>query len=182
MQKRQTRSAKTNDDAERVTGSPARRPARFGLGWGLAVGLLALLLGLALLPPFVPEGVRGALMTVFAPACHQIAERSFAVDGVSLAICHRCTGIYGGMLASALAFVVLWRYERVWDRQARLLLLGACVPALLDWGLHVAGLWYNTPGTRVATGLVAGLVVGLYFARALVQATTPGHFVTAAHG
>jgi hypothetical protein len=31
---------------------------------------------------------------------------------------------------------------------------------LMDVGLEMAGLWTNTPATRVATGLVFGVVAG----------------------
>ena len=158
---------------ERQANRLSTRPSRFHAGWGLAVLLTAVLLGLAVLPPFVGPGFRDVLMQAFAPLCHQLPSRSPHVDGVALAACHRCLGIYGGLLAASLAFGVLWRWEPWLGRKARYLLLLALLPAGIDWGGHIVGLWTNTPLSRVLTGGFLGLVVGVYFARAMVQAVSP---------
>jgi uncharacterized membrane protein len=46
-------------------------------------------------------------------------------------------------------------------------LLAAVLPAVIDWGGDVLGVWSNTVGTRVVTGLWLGVIVGVVFARSL---------------
>ncbi len=137
-----------------------------GAGWALALAATLALLVAAVLPPFVGPALDGALHAGFSLVCHQLPERSFAVGGVSFAVCHRCTGIFAGLVLGALALpalrgrVDLSTGERWW-------VLAAVLPAALDWGGDVLGLWTNTAGTRVATGLWFGVVAGVLFARAL---------------
>jgi uncharacterized membrane protein len=136
-------------------------------GWALALcSALALVVGAALLP-FAGPGIEHAIRGGFQPLCHQLPDRSFVVDGTPLAVCHRCIGIYIGLALGALALPSVRGHARRWARHDRWVLLAAVLPAALDWGSDVAGLWSNTAGTRVATGLWLGLVVGLVFARSL---------------
>ena len=154
---------------------PGHRPARFWWGWVLALALTGLLLVLATLPPFVDLGWRALLMQGFSTACHQIPERSPAVGGVPLAVCHRCYGIYWGLPLAALLFLGLTRWDAFLNRYAGLVLLGALIPTSLDWFLGMVGVWHNTPLSRLATGGVLGLIAGYYLARALTQVFTPKH-------
>ncbi|MFQ5570826.1 MAG: DUF2085 domain-containing protein [Rhodothermales bacterium] len=135
--------------------------------------MTGLLVFLATLPPFVGPRFRFMLMQGFSTVCHQIPERSFAVDGVALAVCHRCYAIYWGLPLAALLFLGLMRWEPVLGRHARYILLGALVPVSLDWALGLVGLWHNTPLSRTLTGGFFGFVVGLYVARAMAQAFHP---------
>lgn len=153
--------------------APAARPARFWWGWALALGLSALVVLLASLPPFVGPKLRLALMQGFSTVCHQIPERSPTVGGVALAVCHRCYGIYWGLPLAVLGFLALARWETPLGRHAPKILALSLVPASLDWGLGVLGLWHNTPLSRVFTGVLFGLVAGYYLARALTQVFTP---------
>lgn len=157
---------------ERQTFHLTSRPPRFRWGWGVAVLLTAVLAVLTVLPPFLGPELREAVMRAFAPLCHQLPSRSPHVGGVQLAACHRCLGIYGGLLGASLAFGMLWRWEPWLGHHAKYLLLLALLPVGIDWAGHVLGLWINTPLSRTLTGSVLGLIVGLYFARAMVQAAS----------
>lgn len=164
MQPRQT-----NDE---MTAHPARRSGAFWRGWALAMSMGVVLVGMATLPPFVEPAAREALMQAFAPVCHQLPARSPEVGGVPLAVCHRCYGIYWGLPLAALAFLLLARWDGVMGRRAPWLLALAAVPAGVDWLLGVLQVWENTPLSRVTTGLVFGLVAGVYLARAFSQLFT----------
>jgi uncharacterized membrane protein len=136
-------------------------------GWALAAAAVLGLLVAALLPPFVGPEAGAMLDGAFRHLCHQLPGRSFAVGGTPLAVCHRCTGIYAGLAGGALLFPFVRTAARRWMRHDRGVLLAAVLPATLDWGADVLGLWGNTVGTRVGTGLWLGLVVGVVFARSL---------------
>ncbi len=41
----------------------------------------------------------------------------------------------------------------------------------IDWAIDATGIWANIPSSRVATGLVFGVVAGYVFARALAIPT-----------
>lgn len=132
---------------------------RNGLATGMVAGM-ALVLGVALLPPFLPETWRAAVMTAFASVCHQMPARSPHVEGVQIAICDRCTGIYIGLL---LGGTVVWGWASTWrgfEEAGRYVLLGALLPLGIDWIGPILGLWANTPVSRALTGFLFGCAAG----------------------
>jgi len=154
-----------------VSQFPASESARSGWATGLVVGI-ALVLGAALLPPYLPAPWRAALMAAFSAACHQLPARSLHVDGVQLAVCDRCLGIYSGLLGGSLA---LWALRRTWQRfetAGRYVLLGALVPLGIDWIGPVLGLWQNTPVSRALTGFLFGAVAGAFVVDRLLRSAS----------
>ena len=146
------------------------------LWWAGIVGGVGFVLALAWLPPVVSPEVRAVLMQAFAPLCHQMPARSPHVDGVALAVCDRCMGIYGGLvlgmgLAASVRLLATWAMPtRVSDgtlaRSATTVLLGALVPIGVDWlgpmisaWTPLAG-WGNTPLSRALTGALLGAAGG----------------------
>ncbi len=104
-----------------------------------------------------PGGRLGpVLYEIFAPVCHQIAERCFHLAGHPLAVCHRCFGFYVGF---TLGLAVLPRVRRFrdWllDRPRRILLFLA--PTAIDWLL----LPWNTAASRFATALLAAAPIAV---------------------
>ena len=139
-----------------------------GRGWGLAVGGAALVVGLASLPPFLEEPARAVLMQAFAGVCHQLPERSAQLGGVPLAVCHRCYGIYWGLLAATLCFPLLpARLHPVLHRRLGPVLLVSLFPPGIDWLGGVLALWSSPPPVRLLTGAVFGVAAGYALARAL---------------
>ncbi len=106
-------------------------------------------------------------MQSFAAICHQLPERSPALDGIQLGACHRCYGVYAGLFAAPFAGLVLRRYAPLLNRHARLAVLTSISPMALDWLLGAVGLWHNTALTRMTTGAFFGLVAGLLITLAL---------------
>jgi len=133
----------------------------------LAAGVTGLLLLLVSLPPLVLPSMRTLLMAAFAPVCHQLPDRSFWIDGVQLAVCQRCYGIYTGLFLGSLLLPLLGAGARWIYRRAPLLLSMSLLPPALDWGLQFVHLWHNTPFSRTLTGLWFGLGAGLLFAATL---------------
>ena len=135
------------------------------LPWAVVLAGGGLVLTLAVLPPFVAPPVRVALVDGFHLFCHQLPERSFAVGGVPVALCHRCLGIVAGFVAGAALVPLLGPWRARVERAERAALALALALAAADWLLGVAGLWANTPATRVGTGLLVGAAVGYLIAR-----------------
>jgi uncharacterized membrane protein len=121
----------------------------------LAVATASLLL-LAALPALVGPPWRGVLMDVLAPLCHQLPERSFALAGTQLGLCHRCTAL---LLAMGVALMLPLALRASFH--PGFVLVVALLPLIFDWGLNVAALWENTMVSRVTTGAWAGTLLGL---------------------
>jgi uncharacterized membrane protein len=131
----------------------------------LSAGLSTLVL-LAISPPFLSSPAAGWIMKAFASVCHQLPERSFHVDGVSLAVCHRCLGAYLGLLVGALVFLFLAREPK--SLRPLTLLIFAALPGIVDWSGDVLGFWINTPMSRVITGAFFGVLAGTILGSAVM--------------
>lgn len=140
----------------------------------IVLGATASTLALASSPLWAPgTPLAEAAVFAFRGLCHQDPERSFAVGGHVMAICHRCTGIDVGLVLGAAAAG-----------------LGVRVPvrSRLGWGLPVGAmglqvlLGWLAPATfdhaplRVATGVLLGawLAAVLVAALATLRARQPG--------
>ena len=121
---------------------------------------------LVVLPPFLSVEWRFMVLQAFSSLCHQIPERSFHVHDVSLAVCHRCTGIYAGVPFAMLVMTITkgWGIRKhIWA----VILFSSIAIMGLDWGLTVVGVWENTLYSRASTGLLFGLAAGGYLALVL---------------
>jgi len=123
--------------------------------------LLQFVLGLILFLIFLPalatdpavSGLSKMAYLLFDPFCHQLAPRSFHINGVQLAVCARCTGLYLGLFMGGLIFMVLKKPI------PKFLLLPMLLLAA-DGLLNFAGI-INTPAlVRFGIGLCAGIAGG----------------------
>jgi uncharacterized membrane protein len=132
----------------------------------VAAGVWGALCALMLAPPVLASsGCPAAAAMIyffFSPVCHQMPERSFALLGMPLAVCHRCCGIYLGLFLGAL-MKNQWMHRSPATRRGWV--LAAMVPLALDALLPFAGLWANT----VLSRFIAGLWFGLPTASLLVR-------------
>lgn len=99
---------------------------------------------------------------MFQDLCHQIPSRSFYINGVQMAVCSRCLGIYAGLWAGTillppLALVFSRRYEN-----GKMLLAGSFLIIIIDFIGNGIGIWTNTGISRLITGIALGLSVIYY--------------------
>jgi uncharacterized membrane protein len=161
---------------------PQCSPGAWSLKWPLLVWALLMVAALAWLgsiivaPVALARGHNLFALTIygaFSFLCHQIPERSFHVEGHSLAVCARCTGIYAGFTLGVLIYP-LARSLRELETPRRLWLLAAAVPTLVDWGLGFFRFWENTHLSRFATGALLGAVCAFYVVPGLLDLSRSG--------
>lgn len=104
---------------------------------------------------------------VYAPVCHQLADRSLEIAGHPQAVCARCSGLYAGgvigLLVAGLAVVGRSRPLRpAWLAVA---VAPSIVDALLPW-LGLPGL-PNLP--RLLLAVPAGCVAALFLAHGIAD-------------
>ena len=132
-----------------------RRNERTPLFHAAAAALL--LLNLAFIADWPIPSRRDVAARFYARMCHQLPERSCALDGKTLPVCARCWGVCLGMTAMALGLCVGGRGRRPSSR----VVLGLLALLAGDW---LAGLAGVVPATwkswRVTTGFLGGC--GLY--------------------
>ena len=102
-------------------------------GWSL---LCILIIGAPILASrayYVPASF---IYLLFSSVCHQMPDRSFIFSGFPFAVCHRCSGIYLGLILGTLFKNPFLDYSpgirRAW-------VLASTVPLLIDVMLPVAG-------------------------------------------
>lgn len=93
--------------------------------------------------------------------CHQLANRSYFLNGNQMPFCARDVGLFLGLvLGFGFATFVRWKIHPV-------LVLVGLVPIAIDGGLQLVSSYESTNPLRLATGTLAGLVLALLFAHFL---------------
>ncbi len=116
-----------------------------------------------------PLTVGSLLYEFFQPVCHQIDSRSLHIFGAPLAVCTRCSGIYGAFLLGTLLFPLVRSLKHA-VLPSRWWLIGAMTPMLLDVAAGIAGLHEITPLTRIVTGTLAGFALPFFVIPAAIEA------------
>ena len=141
--------------------------------WSAAAASVAALFALALAPPLLGGESGEAVRFAFSHVCHQIPERSLALAGGPVALCHRCLGVVGGLALGTLAAPLVPRLGVLGRVRAGRSLALAALPMAVDWTVGALGLWANTPLSRSATGALFGAVAGLFLAHAFLDPPRP---------
>lgn len=153
-----------------MTPAPGSRSVR--TIWALTFGGAIVWMALIFLAPWLAaRGDAGAariVYAVFAPVCHQIAERCFVLKGHPLAVCGRCLGIYTGFLAGLVLYPLIRGFSRPALPRARTFVL-VTLPLALDGLAGVLGIWKSPIGLRFATGVLWGIILPFYFVAGLAD-------------
>ena len=132
--------------------------------WGGLVLSLVLIVGYISVPPFITSHWRAGVMLSLSTVCHQIAERSFHIGGVPFGVCHRCYGIYWGLLVGLSMYPLLFHNGILRNAMRTDWLVGVLLASVgmmaLDWLLPIVQVGDNTMLSRVGTGLFFGVMAG----------------------
>ena len=112
----------------------------------------------------VATGIYGA----FATLCHRLPERSYFIDGHQLAVCSRCTGVYGGFAFTLLLYPLIRSLKNPGMPRPSWLLLAA-LPLAIDFGVNFFGFWQNTHTSRLLTGAFLGSAVVFYVMPGIIE-------------
>jgi uncharacterized membrane protein len=130
------------------------------LARAISAGAWSVVCALVLAPPLLASrgfhAAAAACYLIFSPICHQAPERSFEIFGYSLAVCHRCSGIYLGFLMGSLVHLS-WIHRS--PRTRRYWTLAAILPLVFDALAPYSGFWTNTFFSRFSTGLIFGILI-----------------------
>jgi len=107
---------------------------------------------------------------LFRVLCHGIPTRCLQLFETPMPICARCTGIYLGLLAGLIAFLVL---PPIQERIVRLALYVAALPMAIDGITQAMTLRESTNGLRVATGFAAAIMFGIWVLEAIENRESP---------
>lgn len=150
--------------------SAMRKQAR--IVWGVSLFLLFVWISFILLAPFAENhgltSLSAPIYKFFSYICHQMAERSFSIGNAPFAVCARCFGVYFGLLLGVLIYPFFNRIEET-EPPRRIWLFLSLIPMGIDWALGVFGIWENTHWSRLATGVVLGVVCALFIVPALIE-------------
>jgi len=124
--------------------------------------------------PWAGRVASAAVYVAGAVVCHQRAERSFALAGVALPVCARCTGIYTAAAAAAASLLTRSR-RRSSSRSG--LISGhtralACL-AVSPTALTVAYEWSSARATSNIVRLLAGMPIGLLVGWLVMRSARP---------
>lgn len=97
---------------------------------------------------------------MYSPVCHQDHLRSFALFGVPLSVCARCSATYAAFTLIVLLYPLFGRFLRSQISVRTLLLFLA--PMAVDVALSLGSSWQSTIASRTLTGITAGIGLGLF--------------------
>ena len=93
--------------------------------------------------------------------CHQMPERSYFWNGIQMAVCHRCMGIYAGALIGLLIYPFTPHFRRgVFPSITTFLIF--ILPVGLDLLVGTLGIWEGHPYIRTITGGMAA-IIGVFY-------------------
>ncbi len=142
------------------------KPSPLTSRWMLAITALVVILAWLI---NTPPGLEGKADAVGYALCHQIASRSFQINGEPISLCARCTGMYVGIFVSLVYQLFIGRRLAEWPDKYKLVVLGIFFLGFAVDGSNSAsklylgqGLLYEPNNTlRLITGTGMGLVMAV---------------------
>lgn len=95
--------------------------------------------------------------------CHQRPDRCFSINGKPMPLCARCLGFYLGLFLGIFIPIIFNMILLVNIRILLILLLISVTPLAIDGLSQLVGMRVSNNKLRFATGLFAGIVLGIVF-------------------
>ncbi len=97
------------------------------------------------------------LNRIYSRVCHQVNSKCIIVDGESMLVCARCTGIYFGVLFAGL-FTLFYKFPYL---RIKIIVIGL-VSMILDVCFSSIGIYSYSKILSLTTGLFIGGIVYLF--------------------
>ena len=104
---------------------------------------------------------------LFSRVCHQQLDRTFAVQGIPLAVCSRCIGIYSVLPVALVIFSFFSTVLNIAKSYIVTLFVLASLIVIVDGAANLFQLWQSSDLIRVLTGVFWGLATALLLVIAL---------------
>jgi uncharacterized membrane protein len=106
-----------------------------------------------------------AVYLVGSKICHQLADRSFHMNGVQWPVCARCAGLYLAAPIGAVVAIAARRRPRVWSAASWPILIIAAIPTLVTLAIEWPGLGAPSNLTRALAALPLGGAIAFLIVR-----------------
>lgn len=108
---------------------------------------------------------------LFSALCHQLPSRSFYINGVQMAVCTRCFGIYSSVWIGSIIFPLISRAVKGKLTGGKVLMILSFLIIVIDFLGNLTGLWVNTNISRFFTGIFLGLSVTYFMSNEIFNKT-----------
>ncbi|WP_445666748.1 DUF2085 domain-containing protein [Fodinibius sp. AD559] len=139
-----------------------RQPILYGSVLCLAFIVVLVAIGGGLFNQSAPWPVQWQHQT-FHSLCHQIADRSFWINGQPMAVCSRCIGIYSGFALGWVLLPILSSINITRSAYIKRILVVILLFNFIDAAGDFSGLWQNTLFSRAVLGGMMGSSAALIF-------------------
>ena len=139
-----------------------RHSEHFGTGWylllaAIATSLMVLSVGGGLFAFDSDHFYHRLCILAFDGLCHQQPSRSLMVNGVAMAVCSRCFGIYTSFGVGILLFPLLPALGLPYQRSKALAYIVVSLAVItIDFIGNFFGMWTNTHQSRIILGTLFG--------------------------
>lgn len=115
--------------------------------------------------PFMQDDSASGIYNYYSNYCHQLPQRSFQLNGKSLPVCARCTGIALGRLAGELNCIPWNKFNPMESFRLKKSILYCAVfsslilPLIIDGGIQYLTDYESNNMLRLATGVLYGIAI-----------------------
>lgn len=139
-----------------------RRALLYGIILVLTITVVVIAMGGGVFDQSTPWPVQWQHLS-FNSLCHQMADRSFWINGQPMAVCSRCIGIYGGFALGWILLPLAPFLEVKAIASIKKIVVFMLLLNIIDATGNFLALWQNTTLSRSLLGGVLGGITALIF-------------------
>ncbi|MBM4176833.1 MAG: DUF2085 domain-containing protein [Ignavibacteria bacterium] len=145
--------------------------------------ILGLWITLSFTPMISPNEIISQLSAkyLYGLTCHQISDRCFGFDGISMLICSRCFGIYTGLIAGILLFSVSKirsRFDGLMFSSQLIILILFAAPFCFDIILSKSAMYNSGNAIRFVTGFFLTIPFSFFIKSSLTNLSKEIYYKT----